>query len=181
MIEVEIRAKIKNIERLKQKIIKMGGKHLVSEKQVDKIYGRDKDLDNEHKIIEGCFSARVRQKGGKTFVELKEIRRTGAGIEISSPLAKIDHGEYFLSKLDYKEAFTISKNRNIYSYKDFKISLDEVEKLGNFIEIEHCDKSGDDKEKALRECVILLKKLDSKAQIENRKYGDLMQELINNN
>ncbi len=121
MIEVEIRAKTNNIGSLKNKIIKLGGKHLGTEKQVDKIYGRDKDLDKDHKIIEGRFSARVRQKGEKMFVELKEIRRAGAGIEISSPLAKIDDGVYFLTTLDYKEAFTISKNRESFKIDNFEI------------------------------------------------------------
>lgn len=179
MIEVEIRAKIENIESLKNKIIKLGGKHITTEKQVDKIFGREKDLDKEHKIIEGRFSARVRQKEEKILVELKEIRRTGAGLEFSSPLTKIEHGAYFLSKLDYNEAFIISKIREVYKLDDFEISLDQVEKLGDFIEIEHHDKSGNDEEKALRECKELLNKLDPEAQIENKKYGDLMQELIN--
>lgn len=179
MIEIEIRAKIKNLEKAKKNLTDLGAKFIKKEKQLDKIYGREKDLDKEHKIIEGRFSARVRQKGEKIFVELKEIRRTGAGLEFSSSLTKIEHGAYFLSKLDYNEAFTISKIREVYKLDDFEISLDRVEKLGDFIEIEHHDKSGNDEEKSLNECKKLLTKIDPEVQIETRKYGDLMQELIN--
>lgn len=179
MIEIEIRAKIKNLEKTRDKIKSLGGKFVSKEKQVDKIFGRDKDLDQNHKIIEGRFSARVRQKGDDFLVELKEIRRTGAGLEFSSPITKIADGDNLLSNLDFKEAFTISKRRENYELDDFEIKLDQVESLGNFIEIEHFDKTSDNKERALAECKNLLKKIDSDAKIENKKYGDLMQELIN--
>jgi adenylate cyclase class 2 len=179
MIEVEIRAKIKNLAFIKRKIKDLGGKYIKTEKQVDKIFGRKKYLDKDHKIIEGHFSARVRQTGNNISVELKEIRRTGAGLEFSSKVSTIDQGVYFLSKLDFKEAFTISKNRDIHKYKNFEISLDKIDKLGSFIEIEHWQKTGSDKEKAIKECIDLLNKIDPKVKIETKKYGDMMQELIN--
>lgn len=181
MIEIEIRAKTNNLDLAKRKIKKLGGKLVICEKQVDKIFGRNKDLDSDHKIIEGKFSARIRQKGDKKLVELKEIRRTGSGLEFSSPIYKIDDGVYLLKNLDYVEAFTVSKTREDYKLEDFEISLDKVEKLGNFIEIEHIDKTGNNKEIVLQKCKDLLKIIDPDAQIESKKYGDLMQELINQN
>ena len=180
MVEIEIRAKIKNLEKIKRNLISSGGKFIKKEEQIDKIFGRSKDLDANHKIIEGRFSARVRQKENKVLVELKEIRRSGSGLEFSSPISKIEDGVYLLATLDFKEAFTISKTRETYQINDFEISLDQVEKLGDFVEIEHCDKTGNNKKKGLRGCRDLLIKLDSTAKIEPKKYGDLMQELINN-
>ncbi len=53
MIEIEIRAKINNIDTVREKILGLGAKHIKTEKQVDRIFGRAEDLDEEHKIIKG--------------------------------------------------------------------------------------------------------------------------------
>jgi hypothetical protein len=39
--------------------------------------------------------------------------------------------------------------------------------------------SVDQKDEALKECSDFIKELDLELQIEKRKYGDLMQEIIN--
>jgi adenylate cyclase, class 2 len=181
MIEVEIRARVPNLELIKGTLNKLKAEYIRTEKQADYIFGRVKDLDEEHKIIEGCFSARIREKGDKRSVEFKEIKRTGAGMEFSSSLASLESGLNFLEKLNFKEAFTISKIREIYKYQDFEICLDNVEKLGFFIEIEHPCKDDGDKTEALAECQNLLKMIAPEAVIEPKKYGDLMQEVINKN
>jgi adenylate cyclase, class 2 len=179
MIEVEIRAKVHNLEQIKDTLNKLKAVFVRTEKQVDHVFGRIKDLDQEHKIIENCFSARIREKGDKRCVEFKEIKRTGAGMEFSSPLASLESGLNFLDKLDFKEAFKISKIREIYKYKDFEICLDNVEKLGFFIEIEHPSKDDGDKDEAVQECRDLLNVIAPDAILEPKKYGDLMQEIIN--
>ena len=181
MIEVEIRAKIEDINLTRGKILSLDAKHIKTEKQTDKIFGRPDDLDENHKIIEGHFSARVRQKADKILVEFKEIRRTGAGLEFSSSVPRIEDGTYLLEKLGFKEAFTVSKTRELYKLGEFEICLDQVDKLGNYIEIEHSAKDGNQKEKAIEECENLLFKIDQKVIVEPQKYGDLMQELINQN
>lgn len=179
MIEVEIRAKIKNIDPVRKKILNLGAKHVKTEKQIDKIFGRPEDLDKEHKIIEGHFSARVRQKSNKIFIQLKEIRRAGAGLEFSSSVNKMEDGVYFLQKLNYEEAFTVSKTRELYELDDFEICLDQVNGLGVFIEIEHKVKDNNEKEKLIQKCKDLLFRIDSGAIVEPKKYGDLMQDIIN--
>ena len=181
MIEVEIRAKIEDISIIRDKILSLGAKHIKTEKQTDKIFGRPEDLNENHKIIEGHFSARVRQKADRILVEFKEIRRTGAGLEFSSSVPKIEDGTYLLEKLGYEEAFTVSKIRELYKLREFEICLDQVDKLGNYIEIEHPTKDGDQKEKEIKECEGLLFEIDPGAIIEPQKYGDLIQELIDQN
>jgi len=181
MIEVEIRAKIEDINLIRGKILSLGAKYIKTEEQTDKIFGRPEDLDENHKIIEGHFSARIRQKADKILVEFKEIRRTGAGLEFSSSVHRIEDGVYLLEKLGYEEAFTVSKTRDLYKLREFEICLDQVDKLGNYIEIEHSAKDGDQKEKAIKECEDLLFEIDQKTIVEPKKYGDLMQELINQN
>jgi adenylate cyclase class 2 len=44
--------------------------------------------------------------------------------------------EQILQKLGYKKLLNVRKKRKVYLYKDFTISLDEVEELGEFVEVE---------------------------------------------
>jgi predicted adenylyl cyclase CyaB len=179
MIEVEIRAKVKDFEQVKSNLQKINAKFVKQEKQADHIFGREKDLDDEHKILEGCFVARIREKGLKKLIEFKEVNRGGVGMEFSSPLASIESGFNFLAKLDFKKAFSLIKTREVYSYQDFEICLDEVAQLGCFIEIEHSSQNDGDKSAEIKACQDLMSKIAPGAMLEPKKYGDLMQELIN--
>ncbi len=181
MIEVEIRAKVRDFAPIKQRLVEMAGQFLKKEKMVDYIFGRAKDLDSEHKVIDGHFSARLRQKNDKISVEFKEIKRAGAGMEFSSPVSSIESGLNFLEKLDFERAFVVAKTRETYEYQEFEICLDEVEQLGLFIEIEHHSKEDNDKTQTLKECENLLNLIAPDAVPEPKKYGDLMQEIINKN
>jgi len=174
MIEVEIRARIKNGEEIKNELEKIGAKFIKIEKQTDRIFGHPMFLDSEKMIIEGGFSARIRKVGDKKLLEFKEISRKSGGIEIKSELSDINIGLKFLDKLGFEEAFTVSKLRELYSYNDFTICLDNVDQLGDFIEIEKLINFSGDKEKARKECENLLGVLSPDSKIEDKKYGDLM-------
>jgi len=178
-IEVEVRAKIENFGKIKETLKKVGANFIKTENQIDKIFGADKFLDAEHKIIEGGLSARIREVDGKSTLEFKEILREKGGIELNCPIANIKIGEKMLKKLDFEEDFTIRKNREFYSYNGFTICLDKVEQLGNFIEIEKEITSEGKIDETKKECLELLEKIAPGSEIEKRKYGDLMQELIN--
>jgi len=181
MIEVEIRAKIEDFTPIKKRLEMLGALFLQKEKMADHIFGRAKDLDQEHKIIDGCFSARIREKNDKLLVEFKEIKRAGAGLEFSSPVSSVEAAINFLEKLDFERAFVVAKTRETYRYQDFEICLDEVEQLGFFVEIEHSRQTGEGAANALKECEKFLNLIAPSAIIEPKKYGDLMQELINKN
>jgi len=178
MIEVEIRAKIQDPEKVKQRLKDLRVELFKTEKQIDHIFGRDKDLDENHKMIEGRFVARLRERNNQVSLEFKEIKRSGAGLEISSPLSKLEDGQSFLASLDFKKAFAIVKQREIYRYQDCEICLDSVDSLGQFVEIEYIGQA-DGEKTALEKCRDLLRALDPTAISEPKKYGDLMQEMIN--
>ena len=59
------------------------------------------------------------------------------------------------------------------------IGLDDVERLGKFIEIEKMVESSDLKECAKEDCLRLLEKIAPSSKVEMRKDGDLMQNIIN--
>ena len=179
MIEVEIKARIKSPEEVKNKLFGIGAKPIISEEQTDAIFGHPSVLDENNFIVEGGYSARVGQRGEKITVEFKEILRGKGGIEVKSPIASIELGKKFLKRLGFKEAFTIHKFRDYFELDDFEIALDKVDVLGNFIEIEKMINAPDEIESTRKECNELLDKLNICHEIIDKKYGDLMQEIIN--
>ena len=181
MIEVEIRAKIKDIDYIKEHLDLINAQFVDNIEQVDRIFGHSKFLDKENKIIEGGLSARIRQVNNSSKLEFKEIIRQGGGFEIEARLDNVDSGIELLEKLDFKEAFVISKIRDVYKYNDFEIAIDQVEHLGNFIEIEKMVGSKEEIDKARGDCLELLQQISSEAEITNEKYGDMMQNIINKN
>ena len=181
MVEVEIRARIKDVERIKDELKKIGAEFAKTERQIDRIFGHPMFLDSDNMIIEGGISARIREIGDEKLLEFKEISRRNGGIEIKSELSDVNVGLKFLEKLQFSEAFIVSKTRESYLYNNFVICLDSVNQLGNFIEIERLINFSDNKEKVRKECENLLHVLSPDSEIENKKYGDLMQEIINKN
>jgi len=177
MIEVEIRAKVDDFDDIKQKLETIGAKSIGVKKQVDRVFGSSVFLDEDNLIIEGGLSARIRQVNGKISLDFKEIIRDGGGFEVRAGLDEVETGVKLLEKLGFIEAFTISKVREEYIYKGLGICLDEVERLGKFIEIEKMISTLDDQNLAKQECLNLLEEIFPENIIENRKYGDLMQEL----
>jgi len=180
MIEVEVRARVDSLDDVRKILDNMGATLVKSSTQVDKVFGLDKFLDSECKVFEGGISARIREDDGRIKVQFKEISRTkGAGLELSSEVGDMSLAVEFLEKLDFKECFTVRKKREKYSYDGFVICLDDVELLGTFIEVEKMVDSSDLKEKTKEDCIRLFEKIAPSSVIEERKYGDLMQDIIN--
>ncbi len=122
MIEVEIKAKIKDIENTKNALKKSGAKFLKTERQVDSVFGHPTMLDENNFVVEGGYSARVREKDGKTEVTFKEILRGQGGIEVNAPIASLDLGRKFLARLGFQEALTISKLERCTNLKIWKLA-----------------------------------------------------------
>ena len=181
MIEIEIKAEVKDIEKVKDNLKKADARFIKTEEQVDRIFGHSMFLDENKFITEGGLSARIRQVNDKKQIDFKEITRDKAGIEVSAEIGSVEDGLRFLKKLGFEEAFTLKKSRDVFQYNDFTICLDKVDKLGNFIEIEKLVSLNSEEEKIRQECMELLNKLAPDPQIERKKYGDLIQEILNKN
>ncbi len=181
MIEVEIKARIANIQEAKEKIQKSSAQFMRKEEQLDCIFGHPKMLDEDDMVVEGGYSARLRQVDSKTKLTFKEVLRGKGGIEIESNIGSVEIGRSFLNSLGFKEAFNLHKIRDIFNLKDVEISIDEVDLLGNFIEVEKIVDAPEKIEAARKECQEVLDSLGIKYKIVTKKYGDLMQEIINQN
>jgi adenylate cyclase class 2 len=178
MLEVEVRARVKSFrgirEALNDKARFMGSAH-----QTDFVFGHPNFLDSEHKIKEGGIIARIREEGLRKRLEFKEIKRQGAAIELKHEVTSTEAARDFLSKLGFLEAFAIKKSRESYLFRDFLVCLDSVEELGQFIEVERMVSSEQEAGEARKQCLEVLKEFAPDAETEYRKYGDMMQDLIN--
>jgi len=181
MIEVEVRAKVKDFVKIKEKLNEFGAEFVESVNQEDIIFGNSIFVNSNKMVIEGGIISRIRSVDDKCFLEFKEICREGGGIELQSELGDINIGRIFLDKIGFEEVFTINKKRDSYRHKSYSVELDYVKGLGNFIEVEKIISSFEEIKSVREECINILKLLSPESKIENKKYGDLMQELINEN
>jgi adenylate cyclase class 2 len=178
MIEVEVKARVQSFrdirESLGEKARFMGSTH-----QADTIFGHPDFLDAENKVIEGGLISRIRESGDSKVLEFKEIKRDGKALELRHEITDPGKIKEFLGKLGFRESFTINKVRETFLYRDFLICLDTVERLGQFIEVEKFAGSEKEAGEAWKQCLEVLKEIFPEAEVEHRKYGDMMQELMN--
>jgi len=178
MIEVEVKARVQTFRGIREAIGEKA-RFLGSSHQKDTIFGNPKFLDHERKIIEGGIVPRIREEGDRKVLEFKEIRRERGGLELRCEIKDAHAIKEFLGKLGFHEAFAISKIREAYLYRDFFVCLDTVENLGQFIEVERTVASELQAGEARKLCLEILKELAPDSETEYRKYGDMMQEIIN--
>ena len=166
MYEIEVKARISNKDSVISTIEDLKGQYLKTEKQID-IYFNHPCVD----FAKTGESVRLRTikdiiiltyKGPK----LESTVKTRKEIEVSMPRTEIDKMLDFLYSNGYKKVAEIKKDREYYKIKDFTISIDYVEGLGSFIEIE---KISDDIEKSQTEILSLLAHFDI-IGIEKRTY-----------
>ncbi|MEM0150313.1 MAG: class IV adenylate cyclase [Thermoplasmata archaeon] len=164
-LEIEIKSKVENLEDLEKKIVLLGAVFLGTEFQNDWYFKhpcRDFSITDE--------ALRVRDVNGKLFLTYKGKRidnetKTRKEIEITvdSNIFKI------LEYLGFEIFMNIKKVRKNYGLDNVKISLDYVENLGNFIEMEV---HGNYEEGKLK-LFSLAEKLSLK-KIERRSYLEML-------
>ena len=179
MIEVEVRARVETFRGIRE-VLNEKARFMGSTHQADTIFGHPSFLDSENKVMEGGVVSRIRESGDRKVLEFKEISRASGGLELKHEITDPVKIKEFLEKLGFQEAFVINKVRETYLYRDFLVCLDTVENLGQFIEVEKFAGSEQQAGDVWKECFEVLKDIVPEAEVEHRKYGDMMQELINN-
>jgi len=93
-------------------------------------------LVNSKRSRESNFILRIRQTKKFCYLTYKSFTGDGSWIEreiiINEPLITLE----ILEKIGQKKYLTINKRRQSVKYKTFEINLDDIEGLGDFIEIE---------------------------------------------
>lgn len=80
--------------------------------------------------------------------------------EYETKIENINMVRKILESMDFKPIVTVNKKRKIWKYEDYEISVDSVEGLGDFVEVEYYGaRHHDDHKKIMDEMISFLKKL----------------------
>lgn len=100
--------------------------------------------------------------------------RRGVWEEYETKIEDPNAMEKILDKLGYNCVLTFHKKRTSARYKDFGLEIDEVEELGNYLEVEAI---GTDGERLQEEIKGLFKQLGlPESSIERRGYPEIVME-----
>lgn len=173
-IEIEAKAHAKNLKDVEEKIISMGAKLEWLGKQRDIYYNHPK-----RDFAETDEALRVREVDKKTILTYKGPKidnLTKTREEIKVEVGDMTSIKELLGELGFKEKKVVKKLRKKYLLGKFKVCLDKVEGLGEFVEVEAISQP----EKAsgevhlLRDDVLrILEELGLK-ELERKSYLELL-------
>jgi adenylate cyclase, class 2 len=175
MKEVEVKVKINNLDEVEKKFNEIGVNFSDVIEQEDYIYTRPEVANNMDSIIKDENILRIRKAKGKIMFTLKRPQTGGLDkiereVEVSDDAQMKDILEY----LGYVKAIEVKKKRKIGKYENYEISLDEVEELGTFFEVEAMVEMDEDSVAVQGKIWEFLKTLSIKKEDEVTKGYDVL-------
>jgi adenylate cyclase class 2 len=179
MIEVEVKAKIDSFEEIENKLEKIGAQKSKKEFQED-IYFNSPVVDFAK--TDEALRIRTTKENEKTNIF---ITYKGPKIDSASKTRKeiemgIDDAEkcsQIFEEIGFKKVRTVRKNRQYYTYKNFEISLDDIEGLEPYMEIEIGLDDNEDYSDAQNKIFELFEKLGITDGFERTSYLELLEKL----
>lgn len=179
MIEVEVKAKIDSFDEMEEKLEKIGATKTKREFQQD-IYFNSPIVD----FAETDEALRIRTtqedekenifityKGPKIDSKSKTRKEIEMGIDDSQKCSDI------FEEIGFRKVRTVRKNRQYYEYENFEISLDDIEGLEPYMEIEIGLEDGEDYSEAQDKIFELFEKLGITDGFERTSYLELLENL----
>lgn len=173
MKEIEVKAHLRNKEQVLEKLTSLGCVLGEQVRQIDTVY--TKIIGNLEEYLTNDHFVRIREKSDGRFIftvkkPLSKVVLTKAEHETEIKDAKEFEQALFL--MGYQLSNKVIKVRQTTKYKGFEICIDEVEKLGLFIEVEKM--SDGDVDVARKELNEFLVSLGVPSQDEVHKGYDIM-------
>ncbi len=135
MREIELKFKLENVDSFINKLESLGCKVSEYSMQNDTIYVENLDKTES---IEGSVWLRVRKQNDKIELNYKKQKaKKSESQEIEFGVDDYDKANSFLKSLGYNEWVIVNKRRRHTRYMNANICIDEVERLGSFVEIEY--------------------------------------------
>ena len=129
-MEIKIRLTKEEYEKL-NKMMKSTGKFLLQSNQQDIYYQSDYFSGDFNKLL------RLRLSGNKNVLTYKNINNNMYCEEYEVEIDNSNNLIKIFDSIGLKKITEVKKERKIYSYQDkYEVSLDKVDNLGYFIEIE---------------------------------------------
>lgn len=178
MIEVEVKARIDSFKEMEEKLEKLGAVKSKEEFQED-IYFASPIVD----FAKTDEALRIRTTNNNTFItykgpKLNDEAKTRKEVEmIIESAAK---AQDIFEEVGFKAARIVRKNRKYYTYENFEISLDDVEGLPPYMEIEIALDDGEDYSQAQDKIFELFEKLGVTDGFERTSYMELLENLNTN-
>lgn len=179
MIEVEVKAKIDSFDEMEERLKEIGALKTKKEFQED-IYFNSPIVDfaktdealrirttkeNDNRNIFITYKGPKIDKNSKTRKEIE------MGIEDAEKCSDI------FEAIGFEKVRAVRKNRQYYAYENFEISLDDIEGLNPYMEIEIALSDGEDYSDAQQSIFKLFEKLGVTDGFERTSYLELLENL----
>ncbi len=175
MIEVEVKARIDSFEEMEKGLEDLGAVKTKTEFQED-IYFQSPivdfaDTDEALRIRTTDNDIFITYKGPKLNDEAKTRKEVEMRIESAEKASDI------FAEIGFTPARTVRKSRRYYRYENFEISLDDVEGLPPYMEIEIALSDSEDYTEAQDKIFQLFKKLGITDGFERTSYMELLENI----
>ena len=177
MIEVEVKAEINSFKEMETKLEKLGAKKSKKEIQED-IYFASPIVN----FAETDEALRIRSTNNNTFITYKGPKlndKAKTRKEVEMTIESVKKAKDIFEEIGFREVRSVKKNRQYYAYKNFEISLDDVEGLRPYMEIEITLEDNNNYNDTQDEIFKLFEKLGITDGFERTSYLELLENLNN--
>ncbi len=177
MIEVEVKAKINSFKQMEDKLDKLGAVKSKEEFQED-IYFASPIVD----FGQTDEALRIRTTNNNTFITYKGPKlndKAKTRKEVEMTIESADKAKDIFEEVGFKAARVVRKNRQYYTYRNFEISLDDVEGLPPYMEIEIALDDDEDYSNAQDKIFELFAQLGITDGFERTSYMELLENNLN--
>jgi adenylate cyclase class 2 len=175
MIEVEVKARINSFKEMEERLENLGAAKTKTEFQED-IYFASPIVD----FAETDEALRVRTTNNGIFITYKGPKlndKAKTRKEVEMTIENSEKATDIFTEIGFREVRTVRKNRQYYTYENFEISLDDVEGLNPYMEIEIALDDSEDYSQAQDEIFKLFEKLGITDGFERTSYMELLENL----
>jgi len=150
MLEIELKVRVPDLALVRNRLTTLHAERLETVRERDVYYNApDRDFAETDEAL------RVRYAGGRVIVTYKgpKIREFGlkAREEFNTAVESGEDFEKMLDRLGFRRTMEVRKHREYYRFAGSIISLDDVDRLGTFAEIEYEGENRGDAEQAIAE------------------------------
>lgn len=170
-MEVEVKAPVADRDELRSRLRARGAELCEEREEADVYYDHPQrsfaDTDEALRIRETGTGTQVTYKGPR----VDETTKTREEIDLA--VAGAEQARALLLALGFEPAGRVVKHREVYRLDELTVTLDRVEGLGDFVEIETVVQEGVDE---AREAVLALAEELGLTETERRSYLELLLE-----
>lgn len=176
MIEVEVKACVKDFSDVRERLIQIGAVKIKKEHQRDVYFNAP---HRDFGVTDEALRIREIPENGKNRIiltykgaKLDDVSKTRKEIEVDVSEAK--NTTLILENLGFQRAAEVKKDRDIYHINEFIVTLDTVYGVGTFVEIETEAHEDENTSESIKKIFDIYKKLGIEEGFERRSYLELM-------